>query len=635
MDNQRASCNVITLLLNEIKHLQHCITLLQGTMATIQPLINSFNLNATLHQTLKGIGNLMEADRVYLFENSDDRTTTATPIQPFLYWVRGGGRVTLHHLPWQNCADFLNTDWYSLLATKQPVYISAADYSTLDRLRLNVSGVCSMLLLPIFINELFWGYIGLETLHRIKHWDAHEESLLTTMATAIGTALNNQQSHAQLEQSDPHDSLTGLPNRALFINRLEQLSRQARQDPDQHFAVVLIDFDRFKPIHDTLGQAVADRLLCEIAQRLVANVRPDDIVARWEGDQFVVLLNPICRTDDVTLIAERLRQALNQTFYIDDHPLKPKPSIGIVLSNQENADAAELIQQADRARYFAKLAGKGQYQIFDTLANADVISLTQLAADMGSALQHRDFQVYYQPIFHLSTGRLQGFEALLRWQHIQHGFIQPDVFIPMAEETGIIDELDHFVLAESCAQLRRWHESYPEQYPLTLNVNVAIQEIQQSGFANKLAHLLRREHLKPHHLHIELTESKVFEEDPRVLTTLHQLMDMGIQLQLDSLGIGYSCLSCLHHLPFRTLKIDRSFIERIETGVQGQGMVSAIVNLAHALQVDVIAEGIETQFQFNFLRSLPCSYGQGYWYSQPLSPEQAEYFLWEYATTHH
>lgn len=278
----------------------------------------------------------------------------------------------------------------------------------------------------------------------------------------------------------------------------------------------------------------------------------------------------------------------------------------------------------------------GQHPAFnECIANADLTLLVQLAADMGSALQHQDFQVYYQPIFHLPTGRLQGFEALLRWQHIQHGFIHPDVFISMAEQTEIIDELDHLVLTEACAQLHRWHQSYPEQYPLTLNVNVAIQALQQPGFTDKLAHILRREHLKPHHLRIELTESKVFEEDPLVLTTLHQLTDMGIQLQLDSFGVGYFSLNCLHNLPFRALKIARSFIERIETGELAQKMVSTIVNLAHALRVDVVAEGIETQFQLDFLRTLPCAYGQGYWYSQPLSPEQAEYFLWEYATIHH
>lgn len=634
MDYQRSSFNIVTLLLNEIKHLQHRNTLLRGTMATIQSLMSTPDLNTSLCQTLKEIGLLLEADRVYLFKNNDSSETESTLLNPFLYWVRGGGRVTLYHLPWRDFADFLKSDWYSTLAIQKPLYINATEYSAQDRLRFNTAGVCSMLLLPIFINELFWGYISLETLHRVKQWDANEESLLASIAKTIGTTLNHQHREEQLELSAFYDDLTHLPNRALFINRLEQLSLQTVRDSDTQFAVVLLDFDRFKALNDHLGHAIADQFLIKIADQLAANVRPGDTVARLGEDKFVVLLNPIQSQNDVLFIAERLRNALNQVFFINEYPVQAETNIGIVLSRQGDVNAAQLLQQADRARYFARIAGKGNYRIFDCVMEEEMIVLSRLEPEMRPALKHQDFEVYYQPIFHLPTERLQGFEALLRWNHTQHGLIFPDVFIALAEDTGIIDQLDQFVMEQSCAQLRRWHDSYPEQYPLTLNFNVAIQELRQPDFTKHLTHLLKREHLKPHHVRIELTESKVFEEDQQVLTTLHQLLDMGIQLQLDSFGVGYSSLSSLHQLPFRALKIDRSFIERIDTGEQGQGMVRAIVETAHTLNIDVIAEGIETLSQLNFLKSLHCAYGQGYWYSPPLNSWQAELFLREYAMSY-
>lgn len=428
-----------------------------------------------------------------------------------------------------------------------------------------------------------------------------------------------KQVEQQLIHDALHDALTDLPNRTLFMQQVELALQKAKRCKDYLFAVLFIDLDRFKPINDSLGHAVGDRLLVAIAHLLKQCLRPTDIIARLGGDEFTVLLDGLNDINDATNIAERLQTQLKLPFQLESHTVFSSASIGIVLSSTAYEQAADLLRDADIAMYRAKEQGKARYAIFDQVMYEQTLDRLQLESDLRLALDLQEFCLYYQPIISLVTGKLTGFEALIRWQHPQQGFISPEKFIPLAEDTGLIVSLGEWVLREACHQMHVWQIQFPNLAPLSISVNLAARQIREPNLVDRIARILVETGLSGSSLKLELTESMLMEDITETIDTLLQIGAMNVQLSIDDFGTGYSSLSYLHRFPISTLKIDRSFVSRMTANNENLEVVGVIINLAHALGMNVIAEGVETATQSHQLKALGCEFGQGYFFSKPLN----------------
>lgn len=420
-----------------------------------------------------------------------------------------------------------------------------------------------------------------------------------------------------------HDALTGLPNRTLLTQRLEQIIRSTQTRPGYQFAVLYIDLDRFKIINDSLGHIAGDKFLVTITHRLHQCLRSQDMVARLGGDEFTVLLDTVHDTTEATHIAKRILDALCAPLTLQGHMLFPSASIGIVIGSAAYQNTMDLLRDADLAMYEAKKTGKACYALFSAELHTQTFQFLQIESALRQALEHQEFRLHYQPIVSLSSGELVGFEALIRWQHSEKGFISPGEFIPIAEETGFIIPLGEWVLREACRQLHLWHQTFPEQGPLIISVNLASKQLRQPELVSVIDGILAETGLNGQFLKLELTESMLIEDIERVLQTLHSIRARGIQLSIDDFGTGYSSLSYLPRFPINALKIDRSFTSRMVDDAENLEIVRAIASLAQSIGLEVIAEGIETVQQIMQLQQLGCGYGQGYWLSKPLDSQSA------------
>lgn len=433
----------------------------------------------------------------------------------------------------------------------------------------------------------------------------------------------------QLVYDALHDSLTGLPNRNLFLDRAQTVLDRLNAEPMAHFAVLFIDLDRFKIINDSLGHRVGDRLLVAIAKLLANCLRPCDTVARLGGDEFTILLSNIETEQDAIAIAERIQRELMAPFEVEGHTVFTSASIGIALGDQGYAQTVDLLRDADIAMYHAKEQGKARYAIFDPYMYQRTLQLLQLERDLRKAIENEEFILYYQPIVCLATGQIAGFEALIRWLHPVSGFISPQDFIPIAEDTGLIVPLGDWVLREACKQLKHWQETLPSAGALRVSVNLASKQIQESDFIYKVDRILAETGLDGQFLRLELTESMLMERTQEIIEMLTQVRHRRILLSIDDFGTGYSSLSYLHRFPVSTLKIDRSFVTQMTVDHESFEIARTVVTLAHALNLDVIAEGVETPEQVTQLRRLGCEFGQGYLFSKPLSTAAIESLITE------
>lgn len=433
-----------------------------------------------------------------------------------------------------------------------------------------------------------------------------------------------KEAEAKLLYDASHDALTGLPNRTLFMDRLEQALIHSKRRTDYLFAVLFLDVDRFKTINDSLGHAIGDCLLVSFARRLETCLREVDTLARLGGDEFTILLDDIANPSDALLVVKRIQMALQSSFQLNGYEVFASASIGIALNATNYNRADELLRDADIAMYRAKAGGRAGHEIFYTDMYAQVTRRLQLETDLRQALVRQELLVYYQPIVSLSTDRVIGFEALVRWQHPQQGIISPIHFIPIAEETGLIVPLGSWVLREACRQMRIWQEQFAVASSLTISVNLSTKQFSQPNSLEEIAQILDKTGLNPNSLKLEITESALMENTQLANAMLLQLREMNIQLYLDDFGTGYSSLSYLHRFPSSALKIDRSFVSRIGSEGENREIVRAIVNLAHSLNIDTVAEGVETPEQLAQLRSLECKYAQGYYYSKPLDSQSTE-----------
>lgn len=435
-----------------------------------------------------------------------------------------------------------------------------------------------------------------------------------------------KRAEALLIHNAMHDTLTELPNRSLF---LEHLRRAMNRSPlrKSSFAVLFLDFDGFKLINDSLGHAAGDELLKTISQRLQTVIRANDIVARLGGDEFTILLDELNEPQDFLMVVNRIQQLFAEPLYLEGREVFISASIGIALHDKKYSSPEEILRDADIAMYRAKSAGKARYEIFNQEMHEQVARRLELETELRLAHERKEFRVFYQPIMHLSTNELIGFEALIRWFHPTRGLVMPADFITVAEETGIIVPIGEWVLEEGCRQVREWQRRYPEKADLTISINLSCKQFIQLDLAERVQNILQKTALDARNLRLEVTESHVMENSRIAINIMNDLRALGVRLSIDDFGTGYSSLSYLQRLPIDYLKIDRSFINLMNSNHENGEIVKAIVMLAKNLGMDVIAEGIETEDQAERLVNLECAFGQGYFYSKPADAAAAELIL--------
>jgi diguanylate cyclase (GGDEF)-like protein len=473
----------------------------------------------------------------------------------------------------------------------------------------------------IHISQKGWRWI------MIRGTVAPESSGKTARLVAlVSDVTDRKQTEEQLLHDAFHDSLTGLANRALFIDRLEQLIVRCRRRGDIRFAVLFFDLDGFKSINDSFGHGVGDQMLVAIARRMEGSLRPMDAIARFGGDELAVLINDTVDLGGRRIIKKRIPGLLAEGFEIDGHRLAISASIGIVLNTSQHKEAREILREADIAMYRAKAAGKAQYAVFDRDMHRSAVALLSMEQELRRAVTEYEFVMYYQPIVSLGTGKLVGFEGLVRWQHPQRGLITPAQFIAVAEESGVIVPLGWWVLRESCRQIRTWQRRYPAEPPLTISVNISRKLFMQADMVDRVVAILEETMLHPESLRIEIRENTVV-DDESAIAKLLELRALGVRVSVDDFGTGYSSLSYLRRFRCESVKIDTSFVSRINQAGDSRNLVETILTLADTMGLGVIAEGVETADQLDWLREMQCPHGQGYWFAKPLPADAAEQLI--------
>ena len=474
-----------------------------------------------------------------------------------------------------------------------------------------------------------------ETEHRMLHQNGTYRWVLSrglAVRDSSGRATRMAGSHTDITEGKVTDPLTGLPNRLLFVDQLERAIQRAKRRKDYVFALLYVDLDRFKVVNDSLGPLIGDQLLIAVAQRLQLCLRSTDTMTRYEqghtvarlgGDEFAILLDDFTHVHDATRVAERLQRELMLPFVLHGQEVFTSATIGIAVSATGYDRPEELLRDANTAMHQAKALGKTGCELFDPAMRDHALSRMQLELDLRKAIEHEEFQVYYQPIVSLVTRRIHGFEALVRWQHPHRGLISPVEFIPVAEETRMILPIGHSVLSQACHQMQAWQVRFGASAPSMISVNLSSKQLAHPDLVTQIHKILHETGLAACRLKLEITESSFMDDLDAAIAMLRQLQSMGIQLGIDDFGTGYSSLSYLYRLPVDTLKIDRSFVSRMGPHGEDSEIVGTIISLAHNLKLDVIAEGVETAKQLTQLQALGCEYGQGYYFSRPVNAEAA------------
>jgi diguanylate cyclase (GGDEF)-like protein len=478
-----------------------------------------------------------------------------------------------------------------------------------------------------------------ENEHRMVHEDGSHRWMLSrglAVKDAGGTAVRMAGSLRDVTTGKIVDPLTGLPNKLLLADRLQRALQRGRRKKGDRFAVLLLDLDRFKMINDGLGHALGDRLLIEVARRLEGCIRATDTVGRIEGestlarlggDEFMLLLEEVRQPADARAVADRIHEQLERPFDLGGEEVTAKASIGIVTAKAEYGTAEEVLRDADTAMNRAKARGGGISELFESGMHGHVLARLRLENDLRKALERNEMRLHYQPIVSLESGRIVAFESLVRWEHPRRGLLAPAEFIPLAEETGLIVPLGRWILACACRQAGDWQSEFPRRPPLIISSNLCAGHLAEPDLLDGLSRALEVAGLEPESLKLEITESMIIEDPEGTAATLARIRAKGISLAIDDFGTGYSSLTYLHEFPIDTLKIDRSFIGRIDSEQRGLEIVRTIMNLAHNLRMDVIAEGVETKLQASLLRELGCEYAQGFLFSKPVEAATAASLL--------
>jgi diguanylate cyclase (GGDEF)-like protein len=462
---------------------------------------------------------------------------------------------------------------------------------------------------------------------KAREWTKEDGKVLKLIAAQIMSEIELRTELVQREQVEGrllhntlHDSLTALPNRTLFSERLGHAIQRAKRRPEYKYAVLFLDLDRFKIVNDSLGHHAGDQLLIAVAKRLSQALREIDTVARLGGDEFAILLEELADLRDASRVAERIHGDMIRAFDIAGNEIFTSVSIGIVLSSSGHDAPELLLRSADMAMYRAKDAGRSRYEMFDREMHTEALDRLQRETDLRKAVEREEFILHYQPVISLPDGRISGVEALIRWNHPTRGRVPPIEFISIAEDMGLIIPIGQWVLEEACRQVRIWHMMPGGDPELTVGVNVSAKQFQQPDLVQKIANAIQATGFPSHLLKLEMTESVIIDNTESATRTLAELKSLGVQIHMDDFGTGYSSLSYLHRLPIDAMKIDRSFVSQMDTDQRQMQLVQTILLLAANLGVATVGEGVENVAQLALLRKLACNYGQGYLFSKPLEP---------------
>jgi diguanylate cyclase (GGDEF)-like protein len=595
--------------------------LLQAVASATIVLLANADFEGAIAHVLSILGRSIEVDRAYLYENPASSVTEGMAIRMRHEWTQEGIAPSIHH-PY---STFSETHWYQTLAAGLPLSGNTPEFPDPEQEILRRDQIESILQVPIFIGSNFWGFIGFDHCRCARNWSSSEETMLVTMAASISGALQRRQTEAIIRYQAFHDLLTDLPNRSLFSDRLQVALANASRSSSA-LAVMFLDLDRFKTINDTLGHTLGDRLLQEIAQRLTNCVRKGDTVARWGGDEFTILLS-VDGQEEIAAISEVLLTALRMPFELEGHELYITFSIGIAIHSSDDIDAETLIQHADSALYHAKQMGRNTYQFFTPDLSIQAPERLNLEKNLRRALSQEEFLLYYQPQVDINTGKVTGFEALLRWQHPELGLVAPSVFIPVAEETGLILPIGEWALRTACAQNKAWQDQGFSR--ICMAVNLSARQFYQPNLPSLIAEVLRETGLDSQYLDLEITETTAIQDIEFARSLLQQMQELGVQISMDDFGTGYSSLTHLRKFSINTIKIDQSFVRDLGANSRDLQIVSAVISLARGLNLSVVAEGVETLEQLRILQNLDCAQAQGYLFSRPLSTEDATELLRE------
>ncbi|HEV7698935.1 MAG TPA: EAL domain-containing protein [Pyrinomonadaceae bacterium] len=435
-----------------------------------------------------------------------------------------------------------------------------------------------------------------------------------------------QESHENFRHAAYHDALTGLPNRNFFLDTLKGLLQATRDNSESNFAVLFLDLRNFKTINDSLGHSLGDRLIKNVGKRLASMVREEDMVGRFSGDKFGVILTDLLSRDEATGFANRLAKRLAEPYTLDGRQVFTSAKIGIAYGNSKYPEAEDILRDADIAMYYSK-DNNENYVIFDQKMHIRAVTRLQLETDLRFAIERDEFELFYQPIIGLDTASLVGFEALVRWNHPQRGLVPPNEFIPISETTGLIIPMTVKILKSACDQIVKWQKLAGSDRPLSVAVNLSGKHFAHHALVEQITTVINETGIDPASLKLELTESAVMENAETAILMLKQIKETGVQISIDDFGTGYSSLSYLHRFPIDLLKVDRSFVSAMEENTENGEIVRTVIALAKALNLKVVAEGIESIHQFHQLRILGCEYGQGYLFSKPLPVAEIERLL--------
>lgn len=452
---------------------------------------------------------------------------------------------------------------------------------------------------------------------RAEQAEQHVHELQHYVAELERSSEALQESHENFRHAAYHDALTGLPNRNYFIDTLKGLLHRSREDTEVNFAVLFLDLRSFKTINDSLGHSMGDRLIKNVGKRLASMVRDDDMVGRFSGDKFGIILTDLFSREEATGFADRLAKRLAEPYTLDGRQVFTSAKIGIAYGNSKYPEAEDILRDADIAMYYAK-DNEDNYVIFDQKMHIRAVTRLQLETDLRFAIERNEFELFYQPIISLDTASLSGFEALVRWNHPQRGLVPPNEFIPISESTGLIIPMTVQILHAACSQVVKWQEIAGTASPLSIAVNLSGKHFGHPALVEQIKTVIMETGIQPRSLKLELTESAVMDNAETAILMLKQIKETGVQISIDDFGTGYSSLSYLHRFPIDLLKVDRSFVSAMEENTENGEIVRTVIALAKALNLKVVAEGIESIHQFHQLRILGCEYGQGYLFSKPL-----------------
>ena len=594
--------------------------LLQAVAEAANYLLAEMNYDLAIEKALAALGEATNVERVYLFQNHPHPVSGEMSISMQCEWIKSGAETSHSH--WQN--QSYQTPglerWYSKLFQGETISDFTQIFSPEEQKLLMGDNIKSLLFVPLKLETQFWGSLGLVECKSERYWSKHEESSLITMAASISGARQRQQVEEKIRYQAMHDLLTGLPNRLRFNDILNQGIQKIIQQ-EESIAVMFLDLDRFKIINDTLGHTVGDDLLKIVAQRIRDTIRIEDVVARWGGDEFTIFLPRVTEIPPIIQIAKNILHTLEDAFYINGHELYISSSIGIALLGKDSPDAETLIQHADAALYYAKNEGRNNYQFYKESLSQKNPELLKLEKNLRHAMKRKELMLYYQPRVNITTGKITGMEALLRWNHSEMGVISPAVFIPLAEKSGLIISIGEWALRQACIQNKAWQDAGYQ--PITIAVNLSPGQFRQPKLVEILTDILTETQLKPEFLELEITETTAIADINFTTVALQNLAEMGLLLSIDDFGTGYSSLNRLKVLPFHNLKIDQSFIRELTTDPKVAHIIQAIVTLGQSLGLRLIAEGVEHPSELEFLRSIHCDEVQGYLLYRPLSVEQA------------